>query len=864
MNAIALGNAVMGWVVWNSAGAAVVILLVLVAQYLLGSKISPRWRYNLWLLVIVRLILPTAPTIHVAMPHWARTFSPEAPSPMSVSAAVKPFDLDKTVTSTNPLSVHEDRAGDEIVTAPVQMQSNYVAPQHITIYSTAVVPASIAVDPDTSTTSASPTAPAATVPSAQRRQIAWLTLLEWFWLAGTVIGLARVIWSCVALGRATRELALIADPLVQQLLDDCCQLMHVRRVPRLQVAPANSGPALIGIWRPKLLLPVCVIENFDCRELRQILLHELAHLKRGDVAMNYLLAVLHAIHWFNPLIWLAAARIRAERELACDEAVLRLTPLRECRAYGCTMLKLLEALCHRQLPAGALGVVQHKKLMHRRILMIAQFDPRKRNWSATGALLSLLLIGAAVASAVRAQAVPAANPAQNQNDNQQVNRARAAVDAAAGAAPQNIAPPAVEVSAPTAPLYPSAPAQNIPGVTPPSAQASPQPTPTSSAGSVQTGGPMPNPAWKPGMPGAVPSLTQAPAAPDAIRTVEDPAAVQANAKTAEKLKKPVSAQFNGVALRDVLSFFADTGGIDIVLDEKSLSNELGAEFTTTPVTMVTREPRPLDQLLPLALRVASAQIDYSLVNGVVFVSSRSELSRHVITRVYDIGNADPGEMSNLIINTISPSIGVSFVGSKLVVTAPEPRQRDISKLLAMLGSNQRQIGQPIGRDAQSDTTVYPLKHARALTLAPLLNSSSPNLKALADDRTNSLIVTGSPNEQRLATNMLQKLDQPGTEEAKAAPDDLMKIATDILAKMRSLSEDATVASQKYAPSHPRVKAIENQLNVLGKELEKVASELEKEGRQADLEKLHAQVNHMKALLTPLRIAPEATSPPAAR
>ena len=53
-----------------------------------------------------------------------------------------------------------------------------------------------------------------------------------------------------------------------------------------------------------------------------VLLHELAHLKRHDLAVNWLLGLLQSVHWFNPALWLVFRRVRADREVACDELVL--------------------------------------------------------------------------------------------------------------------------------------------------------------------------------------------------------------------------------------------------------------------------------------------------------------------------------------------------------------------------------------------------------------------------------------------------------------------------------------------------------------------------------------------------------------
>jgi len=62
--------------------------------------------------------------------------------------------------------------------------------------------------------------------------------------------------------------------------------------------------------------------EWDDRQLRSVLLHELAHVKRCDVAAQWLIQIAVALHWFNPLVWIAAWRLHAEGERACDNLVL--------------------------------------------------------------------------------------------------------------------------------------------------------------------------------------------------------------------------------------------------------------------------------------------------------------------------------------------------------------------------------------------------------------------------------------------------------------------------------------------------------------------------------------------------------------
>lgn len=97
--------------------------------------------------------------------------------------------------------------------------------------------------------------------------------------------------------------------------------------PRL---PAGSSPALVGLLRPRVLLPVDFEQRFAAAERALILAHEDVHRRRHDNAWNLAACLLSALHWWNPLAWWAARRLRADQELACDAAVLAAQP--HCRA----------------------------------------------------------------------------------------------------------------------------------------------------------------------------------------------------------------------------------------------------------------------------------------------------------------------------------------------------------------------------------------------------------------------------------------------------------------------------------------------------------------------------------------------------
>ena len=118
----------------------------------------------------------------------------------------------------------------------------------------------------------------------------------------------------------------------------------------LRAGDAATGPALVGIWKPRLILPRDFEQRYDARECALILAHEAMHARRRDGLVGAMATLLHALFWFHPLAWWALSRLRRDQELACDAAVLRDRP-RARRYYAQAMLKAQFA--GTVLPAGS-------------------------------------------------------------------------------------------------------------------------------------------------------------------------------------------------------------------------------------------------------------------------------------------------------------------------------------------------------------------------------------------------------------------------------------------------------------------------------------------------------------------------------
>ncbi len=362
----------------NSVEAGVLVLVVLLAQRLCGKRIAPRWRCALWMLVMVRLLLPVSvgsvTSLFNCFPHFEKAQSVATPPPVPSE--------NKPMASENPLIVPALQPAPQIVN---QAQSDVAWNQN---HQTA------------------PTAPWQANSKTNARQdstisskVSWPLTLFSVWLAGMVMLGFYVLAGSYRMNRRLAKLEPVTRASVLDLLRDCCGRLRIRNDLSLLESSEIGTPALHGFLRPKLLLPRGFVTRFSAKELRFILLHELAHVKRCDILFNWLAAVLQIVHWFNPLIWFGFSRWRADRELACDALVLETAGAEQSKDYGRTILRLLENFTQRAAVPGLVGILEDKKQLRWRIRMIAGFRPGKK----FGLITAALFVGLGLAGLTDAQ-----------------------------------------------------------------------------------------------------------------------------------------------------------------------------------------------------------------------------------------------------------------------------------------------------------------------------------------------------------------------------------------------------------------------------------------------------------------------------
>ena len=215
------------------------------------------------------------------------------------------------------------------------------------------------------TSATSAVAPVSPVPSAARPFDLTLAAML-LWAVGATAILAYLISGAIGAWWIRRSAAVVEGPWV----DEAQTLAEAFEIPG-PIAVAESAsvtmPIVCGVWRPAIVMPADAAQWSDERR-RVVVLHELAHIKRRDCLTQSLAQLVCAAYWFNPIVWLAARRMRAERERACDDFVLAAGE--KGPDYAAHLLDIAKMAQHRRMSAAVGLAMARPSQLEGRLLAI--------------------------------------------------------------------------------------------------------------------------------------------------------------------------------------------------------------------------------------------------------------------------------------------------------------------------------------------------------------------------------------------------------------------------------------------------------------------------------------------------------------
>ena len=253
-------------------------------------------------------------------------------------------------------------------------------------------------------------APNRQVTAASSRSLAWrpdwrLSLML-LWGAGSLAGFAQMLAACGRVWRMRRAARPSPD---RRLAVDLAQELGIRHAVDILETGEGTMPMTFGIVRPVVFMPGGAVDWTEERR-RIVLLHELAHVSRGDVATQLLARLAVILNWWNPLAWIAWREFLKERERATDDLVLRAGA--RASDYAGHLLEVARAM----RPAPNLGwaavAMARRSQLEGRLLAILDSGVNRKTAGRASAIAAVLMAVVIVAplAAVRAQEKPSLLP----------------------------------------------------------------------------------------------------------------------------------------------------------------------------------------------------------------------------------------------------------------------------------------------------------------------------------------------------------------------------------------------------------------------------------------------------------------------
>jgi beta-lactamase regulating signal transducer with metallopeptidase domain/Tol biopolymer transport system component len=351
----------MGSMLWQ---VSVLIMIVTALDFLLRRWAWPQVRYTLWLLVLVKLIIP---------PTWTL--------PSSLISRWQPI-VQASLEERLGIDLRGPAAGEALQISPS-------TPASLTASVRAGEPVEQTV-PEQPTDSSS-------LPAGHT--LGWKSYALIVWILGMGLFVALLALRIARLRRwHKKQVEKKTIPVwYYELLVETTKRLKLGRLPAIVFSKDAKAPAVYGMFRPVLLLPASYLDSLSREDAEHVLLHELAHLKRGDLWLHGLCLLLQIVYWFNPLLIWTRRQMKHVREICCDLTIANVLKEKTMK-YRQTLLNTArELLTQTAEPGmGLLGVFEDPFRLVARLRWLEKKTWRTRKLMMAAVALVALVMTAAV------------------------------------------------------------------------------------------------------------------------------------------------------------------------------------------------------------------------------------------------------------------------------------------------------------------------------------------------------------------------------------------------------------------------------------------------------------------------------------
>lgn len=320
---------------------------ILLLKGILKNRLNAMFQYYIWLLLLLRLLIPFTIESPISLYH---------------------FDLSPKVYEGQQ-SLTESRTNSEFIRNNTDSANS-------------------------STTKASPVnEPVTKAPGSDSILTLNIHFIAYLWFTGVLLIYTYILFVNFIFYLKLRRCIPCKDEVILKTFHQCTDKLHLTRKVTLLYHNRIKSPMVWGILHPKILIPEETSKHLSEKELSFILLHELTHIKRRDLALNLIRLILLGIHWFNPVIWYSLHQMKQDCEISCDACVLKTLNEDEYKQYGLTILNIMRKMSELRLVPGTAGFAG--KQNKRRIIMITKYKKTSTKWAIITLLCLTLLTGCA-------------------------------------------------------------------------------------------------------------------------------------------------------------------------------------------------------------------------------------------------------------------------------------------------------------------------------------------------------------------------------------------------------------------------------------------------------------------------------------
>lgn len=304
-----------------SLNASILVILIILIKAILGERLNVKFHYFIWFVLIIKLIIPYGPESNLSV---FNLFNPI----MEKKTAYNNYDLKTQIV---PSSVSAVKSQKVVEIVDLDIDNNILS-----------------------------------------LNINYKNILMYTWLLGVIFCLARILYGLKKIQFIMKNSIGNRFSNFDSILNEYLLVMNIKKNVSLIYTNKIGSPCLYGFIKPVILMPINIANNISEDEFKYIIIHELCHLKRKDILVNWITIILSDLYWFNPIIRYGFYKMKQDCEVSCDAYALKYLDSNKNIDYGDVVVKILQLRNKNNQIISATSMAINTSEIKRRIIMISK------------------------------------------------------------------------------------------------------------------------------------------------------------------------------------------------------------------------------------------------------------------------------------------------------------------------------------------------------------------------------------------------------------------------------------------------------------------------------------------------------------